>query len=74
LPHSATDQAKLGRGVSPKHLRRGDLVFWGASSSHCRVAIYAGHGRVIKASRARGAVIRTKLMGAVTARRLLPAL
>ena len=49
LPHSARAQFHRGHKVSRSHLRKGDLVFFYSSPSH--VAIYAGHGKVIHASR-----------------------
>jgi cell wall-associated NlpC family hydrolase len=49
LPHSARGQFHKGKKVSKKNLRAGDLVFFYSGPSH--VAIYAGHGKVIHASR-----------------------
>lgn len=49
LPHSARGQFGKGRKVSRKNLKPGDLVFFYSGIRH--VAIYAGNGKVIHASR-----------------------
>ena len=49
LPHSARGQTRYGRAVSKSSLKPGDLVFFYSPVSH--VAIYAGNGQVIHASR-----------------------
>jgi cell wall-associated NlpC family hydrolase len=50
LPRDAADQARLGSAVKRSELRRGDLVFFGATrSSIHHVGIYAGHGLVLNA-------------------------
>jgi cell wall-associated NlpC family hydrolase len=49
LPHSARLQFHKGKKVSKSHLKKGDLVFFYSGIRH--VAIYAGHGKVIHASR-----------------------
>jgi cell wall-associated NlpC family hydrolase len=49
LPHSARGQLKYGKAIAKKSLRPGDLVFFYSPVSH--VAIYAGNGKVIHASR-----------------------
>lgn len=49
LPHSTTGQYHRGRKVAKSDLRPGDLVFFYSGVSH--VGIYAGHGKVIHASR-----------------------
>jgi cell wall-associated NlpC family hydrolase len=49
LPHSAKGQFHKGKKVSRKNLKPGDLVFFYSGPSH--VAIYAGNGKVIHASR-----------------------
>ena len=71
LSHGATDQSDRGRQVSLRHLKAGDLVFYGGSGYYTHVALYAGHGMVIDAPHT-GAVVRyTELQGAATARRLI---
>ncbi|HYP43941.1 MAG TPA: peptidoglycan-binding protein [Propionibacteriaceae bacterium] len=49
LPHSSRQQFKRGKSVSRSQLRPGDLVFFYSPISH--VAIYAGGGKVVHASR-----------------------
>jgi cell wall-associated NlpC family hydrolase len=49
LPHSSRGQMRYGKAVSKANLRPGDLVFFYSPVSH--VAIYAGGGKVIHASR-----------------------
>ena len=49
LPHSSRGQMKYGRKVAKAGLKPGDLVFFYSPVSH--VAIYAGNGKVIHASR-----------------------
>jgi len=71
LSHGATDQSHRGRQVSLRHLKVGDLVFYGGSGYYSHVAVYAGNGRVIDAPHS-GAVVRFgELQGAATARRLI---
>jgi cell wall-associated NlpC family hydrolase len=71
LPHGATDQARYGAHVSLRHLKVGDLVFWGGSGYYSHVAMYAGHGRVIQAPSAGKVVSYSGLSGAAAARRLI---
>ena len=49
LPHSARGQMKYGKAIAKKSLEPGDLVFFYSPVRH--VAIYAGNGTVIHASR-----------------------
>ena len=49
LPHNSRAQMKYGKAIAKKSLRPGDLVFFYSPVSH--VAIYAGDGKVIQASR-----------------------
>lgn len=49
LPHSSQAQFSRGTRVSKSNLRPGDLVFFYSGISH--VAIYAGNGKVVQASR-----------------------
>jgi cell wall-associated NlpC family hydrolase len=49
LPRTSQAQYHVGKKVSKSHLRKGDLVFFYSGRSH--VAIYAGNGKVIHASR-----------------------
>jgi cell wall-associated NlpC family hydrolase len=51
LPRDAADQSRLGRAVSRRALRAGDLVFFGPGSRSTihHVGIYVGHGLVLHA-------------------------
>jgi cell wall-associated NlpC family hydrolase len=71
LSHGATDQARRGERVSLRHLKPGDLVFYGGSGYYSHVAIYAGHGRILEAPHSGAVVSYAPLRGAVTARRLI---
>jgi cell wall-associated NlpC family hydrolase len=59
LPHSSFADLGLGRRVSRRWLRPGDIVFF-AGASH--VGIYAGGGRFIDAPHT-GTVVRISTMG-----------
>lgn len=66
LPRDAADQSLVGRPVSRRQLRPGDLVFF--SHTHKRadihhVAIYAGHGRVLQSPYTGSRVELTRLRG-----------
>ena len=52
IPRNSWKQAKVGKKISRKNLRKGDLIFFN-SKNHKRVnhvGIYLGHGRFIHAS------------------------
>ncbi len=49
LPRTSQSQYRVGKKVTKSNLRKGDLVFFYSGISH--VAIYAGSGKVIHASR-----------------------
>ena len=51
LPHSSSAQAAMVERVSRPNARRGDLVFFYGSGGIYHVAIYAGRGFVVHASR-----------------------
>ncbi len=59
LPHSARGQFKKGKKVSKSNLKKGDLVFFYSGISH--VAIYAGDGYVVHASRPGKPVAKIKM-------------
>lgn len=71
LSHGATDQARRGDPVSLRHLKPGDLVFYGGSGYYGHVAIYAGHGQIIDAPHTGAVVSYSPLRDAATARRLI---
>jgi NlpC/P60 family len=60
LPHSSWGDLALGRRVSRRGLRPGDLVFFYGAG---HVGIYVGHGRFIDAPHS-GARVRISTMGA----------
>lgn len=49
LPHSSAAQSRLGKKVSLKSLKPGDLLFYGRPVSH--VGIYLGGGKMVHAPR-----------------------
>jgi cell wall-associated NlpC family hydrolase len=49
LPHSSAAQSRLGKKVSTKSLKPGDLLFFGRPVSH--VGIYLGGGKMVHAPR-----------------------
>ena len=49
LPHSSSAQSRMGKQVSTKALKPGDLLFFGRPVSH--VGIYLGGGRMVHAPR-----------------------
>jgi cell wall-associated NlpC family hydrolase len=63
LPRDAADQSQVGRPVSRKQLRPGDLVFFGPGSWKTihHVGIYAGDGQVLHAPHTGSAVQLTPL-------------
>ena len=70
LPHSARGQLKHGKSVRKSDLKKGDLVFFYSPVRH--VAIYAGGGKVLHASRPGKPVgyIKMKYMPYAGARRV----
>lgn len=55
LPHSSRAQAKMGKTISSKEMRPGDLVFYGNPIDH--VAIYIGNGKIVHAANPRAGII-----------------
>lgn len=78
LPRDAADQSRVGRVVSKRALRPGDLVFFGPGSrdSIHHVGIYVGHGLLIHAPHT-GSSVRITPLSAFSdywgARRIVPA-
>ena len=52
LPHSSSAQSRLGKAVSIKNLKPGDLLFYGPGGSQ-HVSMYIGKGRMIHATNPR---------------------
>lgn len=69
LSHCATDQARRGERLSLRHLKPGDLAFYGGPGYYSHVAIYAGHGRILESSHTGTVVSCAPLRSAATARR-----
>lgn len=59
IPRTSQAQARFGKKVKKKDLKKGDLVFFYKGRSH--VGIYAGNGKVINASRPGKPVAYTKM-------------
>jgi len=54
LPHYSVAQYTQSTPIAQSSLRRGDLVFWGSSSSPSsiyHVALYTGNGMIVQAPR-----------------------
>lgn len=62
LPRTTYTQVNYGKRVSLKHLKKGDLLFWGGRSPY-HVGIYAGNNQVIHAATPRQGVIKQTLSG-----------
>lgn len=78
LPHSAAEQAQLGKAVDLANLQPGDLMFWNTEGGISHVGIYVGNGNFIHAENPSTGVILTAVNRPywaaryVTARRILP--
>jgi peptidoglycan DL-endopeptidase CwlO len=73
LPRVSTDQARVGRAVSPEDARPGDLVFFERGKVD-HIGLYAGDGRWVVAPKT-GDVVKVEavdLAKATTIRRVLP--
>lgn len=67
LPHQTGGIQKKGSKVSKRNLKRGDIVF----PQRGHVGIYLGGGYMVHASSGKGKVIKAKVYGFYTARRVL---
>jgi len=54
VPRTTRQLAKVGKNISPKSLKFGDLVFFKTSRKVRHVGIYIGRGKFIHASTSRG--------------------
>ena len=50
LPRTTYSQVNAGKRVSLKHLKKGDLLFWGSASAPYHVGIYVGGGEYVHAA------------------------
>mgnify|MGYP000862247818 CR=1 FL=1 len=50
LPRTTYSQVNVGKKVSLKHLKKGDLLFWGSASAPYHVGIYVGGGKYVHAA------------------------
>ena len=50
LPRTTYSQVSLGRKVSMKKLKKGDLLFWGSTVAPYHVAIYVGDNQFVHAA------------------------
>ncbi|WP_078394886.1 C40 family peptidase [Shouchella patagoniensis] len=60
LPRTVREQWKQGESVERAELERGDLIFFGASTTPTHVAIYAGNDTILHVTQSKG-VITTEL-------------
>ncbi|MDR3001987.1 MAG: C40 family peptidase, partial [Fibromonadaceae bacterium] len=57
LPRTSADQSKVGKSVSKKNLKIGDLIYFGEKSRVNHVGIYVGNGSFIHASTSQGVTV-----------------
>lgn len=50
LPRTTYTQVNKGKSVSMKSLKKGDLLFWGSTSSPYHVGIYIGNNKYVHAA------------------------
>jgi cell wall-associated NlpC family hydrolase len=70
LPHSSAAQARLGKQVSLKDLKPGDLLFYGRPVSH--VGMYIGGGKMVHAPRS-GSRVKITTSGSLGSKPLVGA-
>lgn len=63
LPRTTYSQVNIGKRVSMSHLKKGDLLFWGSTSSPYHVGIYVGHGKYVHAATPSQGVRKQTLSG-----------
>lgn len=61
LPHSATQQAMLGKQISESEAQPGDLVAYGSNGHYGHIGIYSGDGKIIHSARSQGGVKETSV-------------
>jgi peptidoglycan DL-endopeptidase CwlO len=61
LPHSATQQATLGKQISESEAKPGDLVAYGSPGNYGHIGIYSGDGQIIHSARSQGGVKETSV-------------
>ena len=70
LPHSSAAQSRMGKNVSFKSLKPGDLLFYGRPVSH--VGMYLGGGRMVHAPRS-GSRVKVTSSGSLGSKPLVGA-
>ena len=70
LPHSSAAQSRLGKQVSLRSLKPGDLLFYGRPVSH--VGIYLGGGKMVHAPRT-GSRVKVAPSGSLGSKKLVGA-
>ena len=70
LPHSSAAQSRMGRRVSTRSLKPGDLLFFGRPVSH--VGIYLGGGKMVHAPRS-GSRVKVTTSGSLGSKPLVGA-
>jgi cell wall-associated NlpC family hydrolase len=70
LPHSSAAQSRMGKKVSLKAIKPGDLLFYGRPVSH--VGIYMGGGRMVHAPRS-GSRVKVTTSGSLGSKPLVGA-
>lgn len=61
LPRTTFSQVALGKKVSMKKLKKGDLLFWGSASSPYHVGIYVGGNKYVHAATPDQGVLKQSL-------------
>lgn len=61
LPRTTFSQVALGKKVSMKKLKKGDLLFWGSASSPYHVGIYVGGNKYVHAATPNQGVLKQSI-------------